>query len=592
MICCEDYYKILGVNSDATSKEIQKAYRERCFDLHPDRLVDASAEVKKKAEKELVIVNRAYDVLKNYLEKRVYDSEWFRTKSKPKPIVSPSHIIFRDMEPGEVGKASFVIDNAGGRYARLNVSNPSSWVRVVDHCYINATEGLVRGVQIEAQGEDWEKNYSESIQVKLDEEEAQVTIELQTKPFPGPVSGWLNTEPALKSNTMWRIQSDVKPQMKSHRSSVVSPIFGLILLVALIVAGIYLFNDSQDKIVFQSGNSEIYVVNANGDNLRQLTNNPAQDRYPAWSSDGRKIVFQSDCDGNPEIYVMNADGTNLTRLTAQSAPDQNPVWSPDGRKIAFQSDRDGNSEIYVMNADGTSKKCLTNHFAMDWHPVWSPDGRKIAFQSDRDGNSELYVLNADGGRDLRRLTRNPARESHPVWSTDGGKIFFQSSWNNISELYIMDADGDNLIPLTHTVSGMESSPAADEDNFLETYALSPDGSKIAFQSNRDGNFDIYVMNLKDSNLLCLTNNPASEKHPKWSPDSKKIAFQSDRDGGYGIYVVDSDGKNSNKIVSNITFDGYFMWSTNSYGLSFSNIVQWDELISGLKAKFHSDEIPR
>src|SRR4030043_183989 len=139
MICCEDYYKILGVNSDATSKEIQKAYRERCFVLHPDRLVGASDEVKKNAEKELVIVNRAYDVLKNYLERRVYDSAWFRTKAKPKPIVSPSHIIFRDMEPGQVGKASFVINNAGSRYARLNVSNPSSWVGVVDPCFFNAT---------------------------------------------------------------------------------------------------------------------------------------------------------------------------------------------------------------------------------------------------------------------------------------------------------------------------------------------------------------------------------------------------------------------------------------------------------------------
>ncbi|GIV01726.1 MAG: hypothetical protein KatS3mg015_0556 [Fimbriimonadales bacterium] len=114
------------------------------------------------------------------------------------------------------------------------------------------------------------------------------------------------------------------------------------------------------------------------------------------------IAFESTRDGNFEIYVMNADGTNQTNLTNNAAIDSGPVWSADGSKIAFVSDRDGNDEVYVMNADGTNQTRLTNNPApSDRFPVWSPDGSKIAFVSDRDGNVEIYVMNADGTSQTR-----------------------------------------------------------------------------------------------------------------------------------------------------------------------------------------------
>ena len=99
-----------------------------------------------------------------------------------------------------------------------------------------------------------------------------------------------------------------------------------------------------------------------------------------------KIAFQSNRDGNHEVYVMNADGTNLVNFTNHPADDQSPRWSPDETKVAFRSDRDGNREIYVMNALGANLINLTNHPADDGNPSWSPDGTKIAFRSDRDGN--------------------------------------------------------------------------------------------------------------------------------------------------------------------------------------------------------------
>ena len=105
-------------------------------------------------------------------------------------------------------------------------------------------------------------------------------------------------------------------------------------------------------------------------------------RNPSWSPDGSQIAFDSDRDGNWEIYVMDADGSNPTNLTNNAADDQRPAWSPDGSKIAFHSNRDGNlDEIYVMDADGSNPIRLTNNTDNDHCPSWSPDGSKIAFRS-------------------------------------------------------------------------------------------------------------------------------------------------------------------------------------------------------------------
>lgn len=128
-------------------------------------------------------------------------------------------------------------------------------------------------------------------------------------------------------------------------------------------------------LAFQSnrdGNSEIYVMNAAGSRLINLTSHPASDFFASWSPDGKKLVFVSERDGNREIYMMSSDGSNQTRLTNNNSADQWPAWSPDGRKIAFTSMRDGNEEIYVMSPYGSNPTNLTNHPADETYPDWSP----------------------------------------------------------------------------------------------------------------------------------------------------------------------------------------------------------------------------
>src|SRR5438132_1116845 len=181
-----------------------------------------------------------------------------------------------------------------------------------------------------------------------------------------------------------------------------------VAITAIVADGQIAFTSIRD------GNREIYLMHADGTALVNLTNNPAQDEWPAWSPDGSKILFLSASDGRGEIYVMNADGSGVTQLTTMGTA-FDPAWSPDGTKIAFD---DGN-EIYVINADGSGLRNITNdpaHF--DGTPVWSPDGSKIAFESNRDGNAEVYVMNADGSA-LRNLTNNPAIDFAPAWRPRG-----------------------------------------------------------------------------------------------------------------------------------------------------------------------------
>jgi hypothetical protein len=205
-----------------------------------------------------------------------------------------------------------------------------------------------------------------------------------------------------------------------------------------------------EKIAFatyRDRNHDIYVMSADGSEQKNLTNNPANDSGPCWSPDGQKIAFVRRGgpaprlgQGNFEIYVMNADGSEQKNLTDNPAIYEGPCWSPDGQKIAFASvtgNRILYSDIYVMNADGSEQKRLTNNFSSDLSPCWSPDGQKIAFASYRDGNHDIYVMNADGS-EQRNLTNNPDYDGSPSWSPDSKKIAFSSYIFGNYEIFIMN----------------------------------------------------------------------------------------------------------------------------------------------------------
>ena len=204
---------------------------------------------------------------------------------------------------------------------------------------------------------------------------------------------------------------------------------------------------------------EIFVVDADGTNRRQLTQNnddglPAFFGGPVWSPDGSRLAFRSrDVDGETdwEIAVAHADGSGVLQLTDNEWHDTAPAWSPDGR-LAWTIVYDGvefryrsldDSEIYVVHVeDGTLQELTDNKYG-DLNPVWSPDGTRIAFYSDRGKNYDIFVVDADGSNELQ-LTDNYERNQHPEWSPDGTRIAFAG----FGGIWVVDADGRNQKQLT------------------------------------------------------------------------------------------------------------------------------------------------
>ena len=262
---------------------------------------------------------------------------------------------------------------------------------------------------------------------------------------------------------------------------------------------------------------------------------------PAWSPDGDRIAFTGRHDESlGEIYVINANGTGLTRLTNEgSAWHDNAAWAPDGDRIAFASDRDGNANIYIMNADGTVLDQFRRNNGADDHPTWSPDGTRIAFESNGDdigsgGGYDIVVLQRreDGGVNVQWLTTHAARDRAPEWSPDGTRIAFVSDRDGNHEIYAIETDGSGLTQLTNHA-------ARDEHP-----TWSPDGTRIAFNSYRDGNHEIYVMNADGTGLTQMTHNDSADFGPAWSPDGTKIAFSSRREGHTDIWVMDAPAADS------------------------------------------------
>jgi len=250
----------------------------------------------------------------------------------------------------------------------------------------------------------------------------------------------------------------------------------------------------EGKITFQSnrnGNFDIFVMNADGSNVTQLTSNPFDEYLPLFSPDGSRIVFAR-CGFICQVVVINADGSGERVVTDDGFPG---AWSPDGNRIALGGAAGTGIEgIYVVNADGSG---LVRVLDPDFITDWSPDGRQLMIVSGRDGDLELYATPLDGSL-VTKLTDNTADDNAGTgWSPDGSSIVFNSNRGGAGQdVYVMNADGSGVTQLTPNDGFDDDGPV-----------WSPDASQIAFESNRAGDEQIFVMNVDGSDVRQLTFDP-------------------------------------------------------------------------------------
>ena len=290
------------------------------------------------------------------------------------------------------------------------------------------------------------------------------------------------------------------------------------------------------------GQSTLATVTMNANHTATaiyITSTPTPTPTPVPGAGAQPIAFIKQGTGSgSDIFLVNPDGTNEVNLTNVQGDDGRPAWSPDGSKLAYTCYRqpDGSlgapQRICVRNADGTGFAVLSNTLAEDFGPAWSRDGSQIVFGTFTPGSpSVLSIMNADGTGRFPILISGAA---NPDFSPDGWTLVF----DNVNSIWTFNRLTQTSLRLTNATG-----------DFRPRY--SPDGSKIVFQSSRDGQPDIYVMNSDGTGQTRLTNNAAGDTAPAWSPDGTKILFTSLRDGPMSpaLYLMNADGSNQTRLTS-------------------------------------------
>lgn len=265
-----------------------------------------------------------------------------------------------------------------------------------------------------------------------------------------------------------------------------------------------------------------------------------------------KILFTSSRSGISQLYIMNPDGTEIKQITSGQYSHSGGRWSPDTKQIVAGTDEnlstDCYSKIVIMNSDGTNRYLFDCGSQMSW----SPDGKKIAFvhlpnAEIGDLSRYIYVMEISGGNIIQLTKDSGLIVGNPYWSGEGDFIYFSSNQhdplNNNPEIYKMNSDGTNITRITFTPNGYSTSPS-----------ISPDGRRIAFVSKQQEMSipAIFIMDIDALTPKKITQPQPGEifNYPRWSPDASKLVFVSGLTDGSTktfIYTVNLDGKNLKKI---------------------------------------------
>ncbi len=223
-----------------------------------------------------------------------------------------------------------------------------------------------------------------------------------------------------------------------------------------------------------------------------------------------KIAFTATRSGHKEIYVCDADGGNLRQLTSDASIAVGPALSPDGRRLAYTGYQSGYADIYLVDLASGARERIVKFPGTNTGAAFSPDGSRLAMTCSKDGNPELYVSDVRGGG-AQRLTRTRGTESSPTWSPDGGEIIYVSDDAGAPQLYRISAGGGSGSRLG-TGYGYCTEPN-----------WSPDGRQLAFNVRAGGGFAVAVMNL-DGGGARVVSGGGNAEDPCWGADSRHLVY--------------------------------------------------------------------
>ena len=340
------------------------------------------------------------------------------------------------------------------------------------------------------------------------------------------------------------------------------------------------------SLVFQSGRSRtltrspegtgaLFIVPALGGAPRRLTGVLPQGvaLSPSWARDGNEIAFGAS-DG---LYLISPDGSGSPRLIAPAQEVHSPAWSPDSRRVAFVSRGSGfafgeeslgnvsTSTLFVTDVESKQTKRVTNGEWLDVSPVWMPDGGSLLLLSNRGGGRDVFRqrFSSDGRPDGEPQRITSGLNAHGISVSRDGRLLAYSSYAPRANIWSV------AIPADGVTSVREAQQVTFGSEKIEKLAVSADGRWLAYDSDRNGQADIWKMPVGGGTAEQVTRGPNNKFVNDWSPDGQELVYHSMREGGQrDVLVVSADGITTTPVAASPAEEQHSAWGPDGNSIIF------------------------